>query len=171
MNKIPQSEWHQSQRGFFAGQLYNEMIDNPDIWLLTGDLGFKLFDRIRDDFPDRFVNCGASEVTMMNMACGLALSGKIPFVYSISPFLIFRPFEVIRNINHEKIPVRLIGSGQDEKDYSTEGHSHYSGDIRKFLNLFENIWEYCPEEKEDVPSHVKYFIHNNNPAVMLLKQH
>ncbi|MDO8657799.1 MAG: hypothetical protein Q7K55_03600, partial [Candidatus Levybacteria bacterium] len=108
---------HDSMRGWFAYDLYNHMAKNENIWIITGDLGYKLFDYIRRDFPERFINTGAAEQAMIGIAIGLALDGKIPFVYSITTFLLYRPFETIRNyINYEKIPVKLIGSGRN-KDY------------------------------------------------------
>ena len=64
----------------FANELYKAMKKNENIWLLTGDLGFGILENIRDKFPKRFINCGASEQAMMGIACGLALEGKIPFL-------------------------------------------------------------------------------------------
>ena len=61
------------------------MGKNEKIYLLTGDLGYGLWDRIKIDFPDRFCNVGSSEQLMMGMAAGLAASGKIPlrFYYTV----------------------------------------------------------------------------------------
>ena len=112
----------------FFTQLYVEMQRNKDIFFITGDLGYGLADHIKNDFTDRFINPGAAEQTMMGIAVGLALNGKIPVVYSITPFLLFRPFETIRNyISHESIPVIMVGSGRD-KDYSHDGFSHDATD-------------------------------------------
>ena len=79
----------------FAKILHQEMSANEDIVVLTGDLGYGLWDKIRIDYPDRFWNVGSSEQLMMGMASGMAMDGKIPFVYSITPFLLYRPFEFI----------------------------------------------------------------------------
>lgn len=115
------------RKDFFT-QLYVEMQRNQDIFFITGDLGYGLADHIKSDFKDRFINTGAAEQTMMGIAVGLALNGKIPVVYSITPFLLFRPFETIRNyISHESIPVIMVGSGRD-KDYSHDGFSHDGSD-------------------------------------------
>jgi transketolase len=97
--------------------LFNEMVVNEDIYLITGDLGYGLWDAIRDAYPQRFYNVGSSEMAMMGMGVGLAMEGKIPYVYSITPFAIYRPFEMIRNyLDHEEIPVNVIGGGRD-RDY------------------------------------------------------
>lgn len=136
--------------------LYELMSEFPDIVCLTGDLGYLGFDKIRDDYPDRFINTGASEQSMLDIAVGLAMQGKIPICYSITPFLIFRAFETIRNyINNEKIPVILLGSGRND-EYHIDGFSHYCGDDRDFIEHFENIRCFWPNTTE----YMKYDLRN-----------
>lgn len=159
---------HESQRGYFAYELYQQMQENWDIWLIVGDLGYGVFDRIRDDFPSRFVNTGAAETAMLDIAVGLALEGKIPFCYSITPFLIYRPFEVLRTyINHENLNVKLIGSGRD-KDYKHDGFSHDASDVKPFLDLLPNIKQYYPEDKEYLPKIVEEMVNNKKPTFLSL---
>ena len=94
----------------FAKLLHMKMSMDSSIYLITGDLGYGLWDDIQNDYTGRFFNVGSSEMAMMGMAIGLALEGKIPYVYSITPFAIYRPFEMIRNyLDHENIPVNIIG--------------------------------------------------------------
>ena len=69
---------------------------NKDIWLLTGDLGFGVLDKIKDDYPKRFLNMGVAEQNMIGVAAGMAKCGLTPIVYSITPFLIYRAYEFIR---------------------------------------------------------------------------
>ena len=47
---------------------------------------------------------------MVGVATGLAASGFVPFVYSIVPFAVLRPYEAIRNgpVFHH-LPVRIVG--------------------------------------------------------------
>lgn len=161
---------HPSSRGFFAHELYNQMKKNKNIWIVTGDLGYRMLDRIRKDFPERFINAGAAEQAMIGVAIGLALEGKIPFVYSITTFLIYRPFETIRNyINKEKIPVRLIGSGRD-KDYSKDGFSHWPLENREVMQILKNIKSCWPETKEEIPDLVKKMVKINKPWYINLRR-
>jgi transketolase len=161
---------HESQRGYFGYYLYQAMANNEDIYILTGDLGYKLFDPHRDDFKDRFINCGAAEQTMLDMAVGLALKGKIPFVYSITPFLLSRGHETIRlYIDHEKIPVILIGSGRDS-DYEIDGYSHDANDASQILENFPNVAEYWPSFKEEMPRILNEVIEGRVPAFISLSR-
>ena len=140
----------------FVELLFQEMEVNNDIYVITGDLGYGLFDKINITFPDRFFNVGSSEMAMMGMAVGLAMEGKIPFVYSITPFAIYRPFEMIRNyLDHENIPVNVIGGGRD-KDYGYLGFSHWSEDDTTFMPRFKSVKSYWPHSEEDLKDAFKY---------------
>ena len=163
-------------RNEFADEIYGAMNKNGDIWLLTGDLGFGYLEKIRKEFPHRFINCGASEQAMMGIACGLALEGKIPFVYSIATFLLNRPFEWIRNyVNHEQIPVKLVGIGR-EKEYEHDEFTHWATDTKSILNLFPNIIQFWPEygnasEKNlSVKQSVQEMVGNGKPSFLSLSR-
>jgi transketolase len=154
----------------FAEILYKKMELNPNIYLITGDLGYGLWDKIRDNFSNKFFNVGSSEMVMMGTAIGLAMDNKIPFVYSITPFAIFRPFEMIRNyIDHEKIPVNIIGGGRD-KDYGYLGFSHWAEDDHKILQNFNNINLYRPDNESDLESSVELIIKRRQPSYLNLKK-
>ena len=134
----------------FAERLHFKMAKDKNIVVLTGDLGYGLWDQIRLDYSDRFYNVGSSEQLMMGMACGLAMEGKIPIVYSITPFLLYRPFEFIRNyLNHEKVPVKLVGGGRD-RDYGYLGFSHWAEDDKRIMSCFDNIESFWPETTEEM---------------------
>ena len=51
----------------FASFLHGEMSYNEKIVLLTGDLGYGLWDQIRIDYPDRFYNVMSSEQLIGNL--------------------------------------------------------------------------------------------------------
>jgi transketolase len=137
---------------------------------LTGDLGFGGFDTIRDKFSKRFVNCGAAEIAMLDMAVGLSYLGKIPFVYSITPFLILRCFETLRTyVNHEKLHIILIGSGRN-KDYHIDGISHDASDIFDILICLKEIELYFPQKKEEIPLIIEKVINKKEPSFISLKR-
>lgn len=153
----------------FAIQLYKQMVKNPNIVVITGDLGYKMWDKIRYAFPDRFINVGASEFTMVGIACGLALEGKIPFVYTITPFY-YRAFEMIRTyVNHENIHVNLVGSGRD-KDYAHDGFSHEATDFNDIFGHLGNINQFFPLDLKEVESILEKMISNKEPNFISLKR-
>ena len=95
------------------------------ILLLTADLGYLALEPFAEAYPGRFFNVGVAEQNMVGLATGLAEAGFIPFVYSINPFAVLRPYEFIRNgpIQH-RLPVRIVGVGGG-LEYGTNGLSHY----------------------------------------------
>jgi transketolase len=150
----------------FAEILHEIMLENSKIVVIVGDVGFGVFDQIRHDFPNRFYNAGASEQLMLGMAVGLALEGYIPIAYTITPFLLYRPFEFIRNyLNHERIPVKLVGAGRND-DYSRDGFTHHAFDDVHILELFPNITKMYPLSLTKTT--VEKFINLDSPSYMNL---
>lgn len=160
---------HDSMRGWFAAELYDAMAKDERIWLITADLGWGMWDKVKSDFPDRFVNPGASECLATGIAVGLALEGRIPFLYSITTFLIYRPFEFIRNmLGEERIPVRLVGSGF-QNDYKHDGFTHQPWEIHEVMSLF-HMSNYFPDSKEQIQTLVRAMIDENQPSFLCLRR-
>jgi transketolase len=148
----------------FAVDLYDLMKKDKNIILITADMGYGMFDKIRDELPEQYYNVGAAEQVMLNIAIGMALSGHIPICYTITPFY-FRCFESIRlYVDHESIPVILVGGGRGE-DYKQLGFSHYATD-HEILKQFKNINFVVPENEFDL----KEIIYSDNPTYLNLKR-
>lgn len=161
---------YESQSGYFAYTLHEEMAKNKDIWVLTGDVGHGVLDDIKKDYPDRFINVGAAEQSLLDVGVGLAMSGKITICYSITSFLLFRGFETIRNyIDHEKIPVILVGRGRD-KDYLNAGFSHWSEEDKEVMKLFPNIRHYCPQTNKEASKMIKSAVESKKPSYINLSK-
>ena len=62
-------------RKAFVNQLVDEAKHNDKIFLLTGDLGFHALEPFIEAYPDRYLNCGINEQTMVGLAAGLAKEG------------------------------------------------------------------------------------------------
>jgi transketolase len=171
MERLNEIERHDSMRGYFAYEVYNHMVDNKDIWVVLGDLGYMMWDKARKDFPDRVINVGAAEESMVGICVGLAEGDKIPIAYSITPFLLYRPFETINTYIHgEGSAVKLVGSGR-QKDYLEDGKSHWAlDDARIMKNIFTNIEARWPEAKEDIPDLVTEMIETPKPYYINLKR-
>ncbi len=112
-------------RRSFVHTLIDLAEHDPRVMLLTGDLGFMVFEPFIDRFPDRFFNVGVAEQNMVGVATGLAEAGFVPFVYSIVTFATLRAYEFIRNgpIFHH-LPVRVVGMGGGF-EYGPAGPSHH----------------------------------------------
>jgi transketolase len=151
-----------------AQLLLDEMIINPNIRVITADLGFGILDNIRNAYPDRFYNVGAAEQLMIGVAVGMAENGLTPVCYSMSSFLLYRPFEFLRNyVDYEKINIKLLGSGRD-KDYSHDGISHWAHDDEKVLQALPNLEVYKPGSLEELNTNFNQWINSNKPGYLNL---
>ena len=99
-------------RDAFAKQVELLARDNEKIILLSGDIGNRMFDNLKNACPNQFINCGIAESNMISMASGLALSGMRPIVYTITPFITTRCLEQLKiGIGYHKAPAIIVGTG------------------------------------------------------------
>jgi transketolase len=157
-------------RNRFGKLIAEAMQADPRIWLLTGDLGFGVLDQARQTCPERFCNVGAAEQLMLGTAVGLAHSGMIPVVYSITPFVIFRPYEYLRNyLDHEKCPVKLVGAGRGQ-DYGHLGFSHWADDANRALDLFPNIEQFMPDTINQLEEGWGGWLYSDQPSYLNIRR-
>lgn len=134
-------------RAAFAAVLEKIARHDNRVFLLTADLGFGLFDRFREAFPNRFINVGVAEANMIGVAAGLALSGKNVYCYSIVPFLIMRCLEQIRiDLCYQNLNVKLAGSGGG-LSYGLEGVTHHAIEDLSIMRSLPNMTVVAPGDK------------------------
>ena len=149
------------------GKLIDELAyRDKKIILLVGDIGYGIFDDFRKNHPKRFFNLGICEQSIIGVASGMALDGLKPWVYTITPFLIERPFEQIKlDIDQQKANVKLVGFA----DYPQLGPTHAELDAKKSMSLFKNIKSYFPKNSKETSKYVKKCYNSKNPTFISLK--
>jgi len=153
----------------FITTLHHHIGFNKSLHLLTADIGYGVLNSIRLDYPDRFTDFGAAEQLMVGSACGMALSGLSPVCYSITPFVLYRPFEWLRNFLHQdRIPVKLVGAGRD-KDYGHLGSTHWAEDDERILATLPNIRVFKPT-KDEMQISFRDFLMYDGPAYLNLSK-
>jgi transketolase len=146
--------------------LTNLAEQDKSVYLIVGDIGFKVFDEFQEKFPQRFINIGVCEQSMISVAAGMALEGLKPWVYTITPFLIERPFEQIKlDINQQKANVNLVGFS----DYPTLGPTHTELDCAKTMSMFKNIQSFFPEDSSEAEQCLYQAYENSGPTFTNLK--
>lgn len=149
--------------------LFNSLKENNKIKIISADLGYKMWDEIKNDYPNNFLNVGASEQLMLGICIGLSYNDYIPIAYSITPFLLYRPFELIRNYLHkEKVNVKLVGSGLFD-DYSHDGFSHHDFTSKQILNILQ-IKSYYPSSPEELVSLYPKWLEEKEPSFLGLRR-
>ena len=149
------------------GKVITELADRDEsIIVLVGDIGYRVFDEFREKYPDRFINLGICEQSMIGVSAGMALEGLKPWVYTITPFLIERPFEQVKlDIDQQNVNVKLVGFA----DYSTLGPTHAELNGEKLMQLFTNITSLFPKDGDETQSMVYEAYEKNGPAFISLK--
>ena len=113
-------------RNRFAKVMEQMASEIPELCLLSGDIGNRMFDKFKEIAADRFINCGIAEANMMSMASGMALSGLRPVVYTITPFTTVRCLEQIKiGAAYHNVPVVICGTGSG-LSYAELGATHHS---------------------------------------------
>jgi len=168
MERLKSNEYHDSIRGWFAGELYNAMQTDSGIYLLAIDLTYKMWDKHFEAYPDRAFNTFATETATIGMAAGLAQEGKRPLTYTISSFYMRAAEPIALYIAREQLPVVMIGSGRDD-DYKHDGPSHKATLTQNFMD-FMRIKSYYPDTKEEIPSLMREVLKSNEPVYISLKR-
>ncbi len=100
--------------------------------------------KFRENYPDRFINTGVAEQSMIGIAAGLALRGMRPVCYTIATFSLYRPFEMIRvDLCYQNLPVTIIGMGAGVI-YSTLGGTHHSMEDISIATSLPNMTVLAP---------------------------
>src|SRR3989344_6055718 len=133
-------------RDAFIQTLLKEAKKDRSIMLLTGDLGFRVFEEFRNTLPHQFLNVGVAEQNMMGVACGLALSGQKVFAYTIATFATMRPFEQIRtDIASHNVKVVIVGTGAG-LSYGHDSITHHSVEDIALMRGIPNMIVLCPAD-------------------------
>ena len=149
------------------GKIISELADEDEkIFVVVGDIGYRVFDEFREKHPNRFINMGICEQSIISVCSGMALEGLKPWVYTITPFLIERPFEQVKlDIDQQNVNVKLVGFA----DYPTLGPSHAELNGEKLMELFKNIDSFFPKNSDETETAVYQSYKKNTPTFISLK--
>lgn len=137
-------------RNHFADELLMLARADDRIVFLSGDIGNRLFDRFKAEFPDRFYNCGVAEQNMIGMAAGLAMCGLRPICYTIASFATVRCLEQIRvDVCYHNAPVVIVGVGAG-LGYAELGATHHACEDIAMMRSLPGMSVICPGDPLEV---------------------
>jgi transketolase len=153
-------------RDAFADELLRLIEADESVILLTGDLGFGVFDEITKRFPNNFVNVGVAEQNMASIAAGLAMQDYRVFIYSIANFSTFRCLEQIRNdISYHELNVTVVSVGGGFS-YGSLGMSHHATEDISIMRSMPGMEVCAPATKMDAESATRYFAYSQKPGYL-----
>lgn len=132
-------------RDTFARTLHQIARKIPGVFIVVADISpAGSMAPFREEFPERFINVGVAEQTMIGMCAGLAMRGCRPFAYTIATFTIYRPFEQVRvDLCYQNLPVTLVGIGGGVV-YSTLGGTHHAQEDIAVMSALPNMAVIAP---------------------------
>ena len=132
-------------RSAFA-KVLEELAEELNLVLITGDLGFGVFESFQEKFPKRFLNAGITEQSMTSIAAGFSDEGFLPLIYSIANFPTLRNLEQIRNdLAYPARPSVIVSVGAG-LSYGSLGFSHFGVEDIGTLRLVPNIKILSPSD-------------------------
>jgi transketolase len=155
-------------RDAFFRELAELYREDERVVFITGDLGYKLFDPLREIDPARMINFGIREAGMIGFAAGLARSGMLPYVYSITPFITLRCLEQIKIdvcYNNNRVVITGVGGGFS---YGANGPTHHGIDDLGVLSVLPNLRLWTPADPVETCSCVRAAAALDGPSYLRL---
>ncbi len=153
-------------RSAFSAELVAAAQQDERVVLLTGDHGYALFDDLRRECPEQFINAGVAEQNMVSMAAGLAKAGMRPIVYGLSAFVPSRVYEQIKlDVCYESLPVTFVGDGAGFV-YAQLGASHQSGEDVAALRALPNMSILSPADGWEMQSCFRRALASTGPVYL-----
>jgi transketolase len=155
-------------RNQFVNAFIEAAKKDSRMMFLSGDLGFKALEPVRDFLGSRFVNAGVAEQNLVSVAAGLASKGFRPWIYSITPFITLRPYEQLRNdVCFHKLPVCVVGNGGGY-GYGIMGSSHHALEDIGAMSLLPYMQVLVPTYSSDVVQAVELAAQSSGPVYLRL---
>jgi len=160
----------QDNRREFIDMLIKLAEKDEKIFFIIPDVGFNYCEAFQNKFPARFLNTGVNEQLTTLIATAMAIDGWKPYVYSMINFVLFRPYEMVRNgIVCHKANVKLLGV-KGSAAYSFLGFSHnLLHDTEDFHACYNIGLKACiPKTTKQVRDTIKRTYKSKNPAYIRL---
>ena len=114
-------------------------------------------------FPDRLVNVGIAEQSMVGAAAGLALGGKVAVTCNAAPFLIARANEQIKvDVCYNFTNVKLFGLNAGAS-YGPLASTHHATDDIAVMRGFGNIQIFAPSSPRECRQVIDYALRYQGP--------
>jgi transketolase len=155
-------------RSTFIDTLMVRAATDPQVFLITADMGFSVFEQFAEEHPDRFLNVGVAEQNAVGVGAGLALDGYNVFVYSIAPFVTMRCFEQVRlDVAYMNTNVKLVGVGGG-LSYGPGGATHHAIEDVSLMRSLPNMRVCCPGDPHEARKLVEYSFDHPGPMYIRL---
>lgn len=155
----------------FVQTTENLLAADKRLVVLLGDISVFALRNSFKQFPDRIYNVGILEQSTIGMAAGLAMTGLVPVVHTITPFLIERSFEQLKDdFGYQKLGGNFVSIGASY-DYSMLGPTHHCpGDVGILRNI-PSMEIVVPGTVAEFDTLFRHAYANGHPTYYRLSEH
>ena len=155
-------------RNLFANVFYEEAKKDERLCIVVADISpAGSMEKLRKEYPERFVNTGVAEQIMIGMCAGMAMRGLRPFAYTIATFTLFRPYEFVRDdLCYQGLPVTIVGVGGGVT-YSTLGGTHHAMEDVAIACAMPGMSVIAPCDPEEAKAATQYLVKQDKGPVYL----
>jgi transketolase len=147
----------------YSSVLHDLVLADPRVLVLTAENRAAIRD-LPDKLGDRFIDVGICEQTMIGMAAGLALRGRVPVVHALATFLTLRAFEFIRDdVGIAGLPVKLVG-GVPGFLSEANGPTHQAIDDLAVMRAIPGMQIFCPSDETELCAALPAILASPAPA-------
>lgn len=145
--------------------------ENPKTVLILGDIGVFGFRNSFKKFPDRVYNIGILEQSTISLSSGLSMTGLIPIVHTIAPFMVERAFEQLKvDFGYQNLGGNFVSVGSSY-DYAALGPTHHCpGDVQQLLTI-PNFEIVIPGTSQEFNSLFNQTYNNQKPTYFRLSEY
>jgi transketolase len=143
----------------------------PQVVALSADVSNSDFSYMfQEKFPERFYNVGIAEQSLVDVAAGLAYSGKIPFANTFAFLFATRALEMVRtHLCYGKANVKLMGAYAGISD-SFDGPTHHSISDIAIMRSLPNMTIVIPSDTVAVAKLLPQIAEWNGPVYVRLNR-
>lgn len=157
-------------RDAFFEELVSQAKINPNIIILSADHGAFALEEFARNNPKQYINIGIAEQNMVGVAAGLAASGKIVFIYGITPFVSLRVLEQLTvDVAAMNLPVNVVSVGAGFT-YSTDGITHQGLQDLAAIHTIPGMTILNSSDPENTKSFVKLTIASRAPHYIRIEK-
>ncbi|MDQ3019813.1 MAG: transketolase [Bacteroidota bacterium] len=144
-------------------ELLKDLVEKDERFMILTAENRAAIRNLPDQIGDRFIDTGITEQTMVGVAAGLALRGRIPVAHALATFLTMRAFEFIRtDVGIGDLPVKLVG-GFSGFLSEANGPTHQAVEDVSIMRGIPNVNVFCPADEEDMLIGLKKVLESPKP--------
>lgn len=144
--------------------------DSRVVVVVNDSIGSSKVGGFKKIFPDRLINVGIAEQTMVGLSAGLSNGGKIPFVCAASCFLTARGLEQIKvDLAYSFTNVKLCGMSSGVA-YGELGPTHHSIEDLAWLRAIANMTIIVPADPVETAQAVQAAYEYEGPVFLRISR-